>query len=162
MKRSIYELVKDQVFFKGLDDHYIQTIAACGSNVHFQSNDYIAREGQSADNFYLIRSGLVGVETHVPNRGAVLLQTLTKDEIAGWSWIFPPYRWVFDLKALDEVSAIALDGACLRKKCEANPSMGYELMKRFARVMSERIRATRLQILDVYGELPRKHTQKSQ
>jgi hypothetical protein len=48
--------------------------------------------------------------------------------------------------------AIALDGECLRNKCEANPRLGYELLKRVAQVFAERLLSTRLQLLDVYGK----------
>ena len=49
------------------------------------------------------------------------------------------------------MSAIAFDGACLRGKCEADHDLGYELMRRIAQVIIERLQATRLRLLDVYG-----------
>ena len=49
--------------------------------------------------------------------------------------------------------AIAFDGACLRGKCEADPQLGYDLMKLFAAVIVERLQATRLRLLDVYGQV---------
>ena len=61
-------------------------------------------------------------------------------EVLGWSWLFPPYRWHFDARALEPVRAIAFDGACLRGKCEADHELGYELMQRFAQVLIERLR----------------------
>jgi CRP-like cAMP-binding protein len=57
----------------------------------------------------------------------------------------------FDARAVESVGTIEFDGACLRKKCDDDPAMGYALMKRFARVMAERIQATHLQLLDLYG-----------
>ncbi len=49
------------------------------------------------------------------------------------------------------VGAIAFDGACLRGKCDADHDLGYELMHRFAGVITERLQATRVRLLDVYG-----------
>jgi CRP-like cAMP-binding protein len=95
------------------------------------------------------------VEIHVPDRGAVTLQTVSSGDILGWSWVFPPYRWNSDARATELTRAIALDGACLRRKCEETPSLGYELMKRFARVLDESLQASRLQLLDVYGHRTR-------
>ena len=46
-----------------------------------------------------------------------------------------------------------LDGACLRGKCEEDHDLGYELLMRFAQVIVERLQATRLQLLDVYGHV---------
>jgi CRP-like cAMP-binding protein len=77
--------------------------------------------------------------------------TLGPGDILGWSWLFPPYVWKFDARAREAVRATAFDGACLRKKCDADPAMGYELMKRLAHLVSKRLEATRLQLLDLYA-----------
>ena len=67
------------------------------------------------------------------------------------SWLFPPYRWQFDGRAVEPIRAIRLDGACLRGKCEADPRLGFELMKRFAAIMQRRMRSARLRLVDLYG-----------
>ncbi len=74
------------------------------------------------------------LETYFPARGPVTIETLEAGEVLGWSWLFPPYRWHLDARALTTVRATAFDGACLRGKCEADPALGYELMSRFAQV----------------------------
>ena len=90
----------------------------------------------------------------MPSRGAVTLQTLGEGEILGWSWLFPPYVCQFDARAREDVRATSFDGACLRTKCDADPALGYELMKRLARMVSSRLEAARRQLLDVYGPGP--------
>ncbi len=150
--RTIAELLREHTFFTGLSPHYIELIAGCGHNQRFAANQHLAKEGNAADYFFVIQQGKVAIETHVPQRGSVTLQTLKAGDVAGWSWIFPPYRWVFDAKATEPTLAIVLDGKCLRQKCEETPQLGYDLMKRFARIMAQRLQATRLQLLDVYGK----------
>ena len=71
--------------------------------------------------------------------------------VVGVSWLVPPYRWTYDAKALELTRAIAMDAGCLRAKCEQDHDLGYEVMKRFVPILVERLQATRLQILDVYG-----------
>ena len=61
-----------------------------------------------------------------------MIQTLGEDDVIGYSWLFPPYRWRFDARAVEPLRALALDGQCLRGKCDDDPVLGYELMKRFA------------------------------
>jgi CRP-like cAMP-binding protein len=119
--------------------------------VRFESGQYLFHEGQSADQFYLIRQGHVALELAAPGRGAIMIQTLAEGEIVGISWLIPPYRWTNDARAIDLVRAIAIDGACLRRKCEVDHDLGYEMMKRFVPILVQRLQATRLQILDVYG-----------
>jgi CRP/FNR family cyclic AMP-dependent transcriptional regulator len=148
---TIDDLLRRHPFFKGLKPEYLALIAGCGQNVHFAAGEYLLREGASADRFFAIRGGSVAVETYGPSRGAVTLQTLGEDEILGWSWLFPPYVWQFDARARDDVRATAFDGACLRTKCDTDPALGYDLMKRLASLVSSRLDAAMHQLLDVYG-----------
>jgi CRP/FNR family transcriptional regulator, cyclic AMP receptor protein len=128
-----------------------ELIAGCAKTAHFESGEYLFREGDAADLFFAIRHGSVALEIHVPAREAVIIETLHEGDLLGWSWLFPPYRWAFDARAVESVSAVAFDGACLRGKCDADHDLGYELMRRIAQVIIERLQATRLRLLDVYG-----------
>ncbi len=101
---TIDDLLSRHEFFKGLKPEYLALIAGCGQNVHFDAGAYLLREGEPADRFFAIRGGSVAVETYVPSRGPVTLQTLGEGEILGWSWLFPPYVCQFDARARDERS----------------------------------------------------------
>lgn len=149
--RELAELLTDTDVFRGLEHDDLEFIAGCGTNVSFAAGASIAREGSPANHFYVIRAGKVALEVAVPQAGALEIETLGPGEVLGWSWLFPPYRWTFDVRAVEATRAVSLDGACLRDKCTNEPRLGYELMQRFARVMSDRLQATRLQLLDVYG-----------
>lgn len=138
-------------FFRDLDPRHLQLIVSCAANVRFEAGQFIFREGEEANQFYLLRHGTVSLDIFVPQRGALTIQTLREGDVLGWSWLFPPYRWHFDARAVSLTRALALDGKCLRLKCEDDHDLGYELFKRFARLMTERLQATRLQLLDVYG-----------
>jgi len=139
-------------FFQGLAADDLSLLVGCASNVRFEANKMIAREGDMADQFYVIREGKVAMEIFVPERGSVIIQTIGAGELLGWSWLIPPFQWRFDARAVEMTRAIALDGKCLRAKCEENTRLGYELLKRVAGVFAERLLAARLQLLDVYGK----------
>ncbi len=64
----------------------------------------------------------------------------------------PPYQWRFDARAVELTRVIELDGTCLRNKCESDPGLGYEIMKRLANIFEQRINAMRIQLLDLYGK----------
>jgi CRP-like cAMP-binding protein len=151
---TIDDLLSRHSFFKGLNPEYLALIAGCGRNVHFDAGAFLLREGEPADRFFAIRGGSVAVETYVPSRGAVTLQTLGEGEILGWSWLFPPYVCQFDARAREGVRATVFDATCLRNKCDADPKLGYELLKRLARLVSGRLEVARRQLLDVYGPSP--------
>jgi CRP-like cAMP-binding protein len=149
--KTMAELITAHPFFEGLDPSYISFVADCARNVHYAAGEYIFREGESADRFLLIRHGLVSLQTFIPGRGDITVQTVGEDEVIGWSWLFTPYRWYFSSRCLDETRAVSFDGVCLRAKCREDHDLGYDMMGRFAAIMARRLQATRLQLLDVYG-----------
>ncbi len=144
-------IVRAHPFFEGLAEPFRDLVAGCASNMHFKAGAWLFREGAPADHIYLLREGRVALEMAAPGRGAVTFQTLSAGEVVGVSWLIPPYRWSYDARALEAVRAIALDAACLRRKCDADHDFGYAMMLRFVPVLVQRLQATRLQILDVYG-----------
>jgi CRP/FNR family cyclic AMP-dependent transcriptional regulator len=148
---TLERILSEHPFFKGLEGPYLQLLVGCASNVRFNAGDVVFREGEQANQFYLIRQGKVAVETFAPGRGPIIMQTLGEGEVVGWSWLVSPYKWRFDGRAVELTRAIALDGECLRGKCEEDHNLGYELMKRVSHVMEELVEATRLQLVDVYG-----------
>jgi CRP-like cAMP-binding protein len=150
--KQLAEFIAEHPFFSGLAPPYVDLIAGCGQLAHYRAGDYLARVGTAADSFFLIREGKVALEITPPGRPPVPVSSVSAGEVVGWSWLFDPYRWQFDARAMDHVSAVRFDGTCLRGKCEADTALGYDLMKRFARVMVERFVDSRLQFMDVYGQ----------
>ena len=143
--------LKEHPFLKGLDEDHIDLMVGCASNVKFDPGEYVCREGQEADQFYFVRHGRLALELMTVARGPMSIHTINSGEVLGWSWLFPPYVWHFDCRATELTRAIAMDAKCLRDKCEQDNRLGFELMKRFSHVMEQRLSATRLQLLDVYG-----------
>jgi len=154
-KRSLEQVVAELPLFRGLEPRYLELVTGCASNARFNEGDMIFREGEKADTFFAIRHGRVAIEIFVPQRGAVTIQTVGDGDVLSWSWLFPPYETHFDARCLTLVRAVAFDGACLRGKCEEDPRLGFEFMKRFSQIMAERLQATRLQLLDIYGNAAR-------
>ena len=148
---TLERIIAEHPFFEGLDEGFTKLMVGCASNVRFNRGAYIFKESDPADTFYLIREGKVAVEVFASQSKPMVVATLAEGEILGWSWILPPYQWKHNAHALDNVRAIALDGKCLRKKCEENHDLGYEVLKRFARIIEQRLEATRLQLLDIYA-----------
>jgi CRP-like cAMP-binding protein len=112
----------------------------------------IYKEGDEANQALLIQEGRVAIEIFAAQRGPLIIETLRFGDVIGWSFLFPPYRRRFDARAIEPTTAIALDGKSLRKKGEEDPRFGCELLKRFSAIAVERLQATRLQLLDVYGK----------
>ncbi len=148
---TLERIIGEHPFFAGLDAGFLSLMVSCASNVRFTAGTYILKEGDAANTFYLIREGKVALELLVPAHKPIIVSTVSIGEILGWSWLMEPYRWKFSARAVDDVRAIALDGRCLRNKCEENHDLGYEVLKRFSGIVEQRLDATRLQLLDVYA-----------
>jgi CRP-like cAMP-binding protein len=151
VQKDIEALLAEHPFFKDMPAPYRELISGCGKNVRFDAGRLLAKTADPANEFFAIRAGRVSIELHSHERGPLILQTLEAGDIVGWSWLLPPYRWKFDVRAIEQVRAVSFDGECLRSKCEGDPAMGYDFMKRFAAVFMERLEAARLQLLDLYG-----------
>ena len=148
---TLEPLLRGHKFFAGLDPEYLTLITGCARNMVFGQDSFAFREGEPAGEFYLIRDGMLALEVAAPGRGPIVVQTLQAGDVAGFSWLIDEHRWQFDGRVIAPVRAVGVDGVCLRGKCEQDPRLGFELMRRFARLATERLQATRLQLLDVYG-----------
>jgi CRP-like cAMP-binding protein len=143
-------VLRETPVFAGLDDDRIATIAGCAKNMRYPAAEKIYGEGDHADQFLILREGHVAIDMQTLHRGILTVQTVGPGEVLGWSWLFPPYEWHYDARAVEDTRAIALDARCLRGKCQQDPALGFELMKRFSTVMLSRLEATRMQLLDIY------------
>jgi CRP/FNR family cyclic AMP-dependent transcriptional regulator len=151
--RTLEPVIAEQTFFRGLAPESVKLVTDCAANMRFSGGEFVFREGDEADRFYLIRDGKIALEEESPGCGPMLIQTLGAGEVFGWSWLFPPYRRHYSARAMVLMRVLAFDGACLRAMCETDHDLGYELMKRFAYIVVQRLQATRLQMLEIYSSL---------
>lgn len=148
---TLERLLAEHPFFQGLDPRYIQLIAECAREVTFKMGEFIFREGDPSNKFWLIRSGKISLEIFAPGRGPIMIETLGEGDVMGWSWAVPPYRKQYDARALELTRALEFDAMCIRGKCDEEPKLGYELFKRFSQIIGQRLQATRIRLLDIYG-----------
>lgn len=118
---------------------------------HFSTGERIFEEGRSADRFWIIRSGSVGLDMHVPGRQAATMDTLHQDDLLGWSWLFSPYEWHLGAIALTPVSALEFDAGPVRSLCGQDPLFGSALNHCVAEIIAGRLQAARKRLLDLYG-----------
>jgi CRP/FNR family transcriptional regulator, cyclic AMP receptor protein len=147
---TIEPLIAKHPLFNQLDSVYLKLIAGCAKNVVIKLDQYIFREGEAADFFYVIRDGRVNIESYSPKTGSVTIQSCSDGEVIGWSSLFAPFRWHFDARAMVQTRLVALDAKCLRTKFEKDHNLGYEMMIILTKVLADRLDATRMQLLDVY------------
>lgn len=147
---SVEQVLREHQVLRGLDEEQLQQLIACGRIVHYEPGTYLLREGEAANALFLLHRGRVALEIHVPGKGPTQVESLHGGDILGWSWLFPPYRWHLDARAVERVSALVLDAACLRSRMEANHDLGYLLSKELLFHLYQRLERVRMQRLDLY------------
>lgn len=135
--------------FRDLEPRYLALLAEVAMFKEFPAGEVIFREGDPANRFYLILEGEVALESAQRDSAPVVLQTIGRDDVLGWSWLFPPYYWRFDARAVTPTKAIFFYGTWLRESCERDHDFGYEMIKRMSAVMIERLQATRRKLAEV-------------
>jgi CRP-like cAMP-binding protein len=136
-------------FLDGLREEHLEVLARCAMPVEFKTGEVLFREGDPANRFFLIQEGRVVIEAGHSGRGVIPIETLGAGDVLGWSWLFPPYYWHFDARAVEPTKAVFLYGTRLREYCDEDHDLGYEMLKRFAEVVIQRLQSTRTQLLGV-------------
>ena len=134
-------------FLHGMSRDHLAVLAEAASDVPFPAGHRLFEDGGHAGRFWLIQSGCVSLDLHVPGLGPVKIGTIGLGELLGWSWLFPPYEWAFGAVAVGPVEVFQFDGRAVRACCAADPELGYELTWRLARVVVNRLQATRVQLI---------------
>ena len=143
-------------FFSGMSQKHVELLQRASAYAEFGAGDVIFREGSPANSFYLIGEGKVALEADMDGEGLVQIGLLQDGEPLGWSWLFSPYVWHFHARALKRTTTTFFDAKILRRLCEEDHDLGYELMKRMSQVMLGRLQATRDELSKLYSGLQRK------
>ena len=134
-------------FLHGMSADQLGLLADAARDVSFPARHRLFEDGGNATRFWLIQSGHVSLDLHVPGEGPVVIETIGMGELLGWSWLFPPYRWAFGAVAATAVEAFEFDARMVRECCVADPGLGYELNQRITRVLAKRLQASRIRLL---------------
>jgi CRP/FNR family cyclic AMP-dependent transcriptional regulator len=141
-------------FLEQLPEAWQEHLNRLGQPVTYHGAQRIFDEGGPAEHFWIIREGAVNLDLHVPGRDDVLIETLRPGAVLGWSWLFPPHRWHFGAVAARTTYTTQLRGEDVMRICQEDPALGMELMRQFMGVAVDRLQATRLRLLDLYGYAP--------
>jgi CRP-like cAMP-binding protein len=148
---EIERVLAEHPFFEGFEARHIQRIAGRASPVRFAAGTMIFRHAEPATTFYVVTRGKATLEAYTPERGAMVILTIGGGGVLGWGSLLEPYRWHFDSRAVELTRAIAIDGQELRAACAEDSQFGYMVMKQLTNIIEQRLQATVLQLLDLYG-----------
>lgn len=145
---SIDERLRESAFFRDLPSEARSLLAARAQTRRLSENEVVFHFGEPARRFYLVIDGHISVEVAAIEGPTLQLQDLGPGMVLGWSWLIPPHRWSFQARASTPAELIEFDGEIVRAECEANPKLGYALLKRFSALMSERLHQARQRMIE--------------
>lgn len=148
---EVADYLRSHTIFSDLDPAHTEILAKHVEEQTFAAGDLLFRQMDPAETFYILMDGSIKVEVPSIMGPALVVQTLGADEVLGWSWLMPPYKWTFEAKAESESKVLAFDGKALLQHCEKDNTFGYALMKRFTGLMSQRLHAARMKMMDSWA-----------
>lgn len=145
------EYLANHPFFHGLSDESLKFLCEYSSKREVKQGQVLFRQGETADKFYVILQGRIAVVIPAIMGPTLEIQTLGKNHILGWSWLISPYQWTFQAEAEEDTELLMFDGPAILSHCEQDPKFGYELLKRFAALMSTRLDAARKKMMNEWS-----------
>jgi len=144
---ALAKAISTHKFVAGMKPEHLKKLVEAAMFKQFERDELVFREGDPANRFYLISRGKIALESRRNDESAPLVEFLGPGNVLGWSWLFPPYYWHYDARAVEPTSAIFFYGTRLREQCEHDPEFGYDLMKRVAAVAIKRLQSARAELL---------------
>ena len=149
--QSITEYLSAHEFFSEFSDDILKFLCECSSTREIKKGQILFLQGEHADKFYVVRSGRISIQMPAIMGPALEIQAVDEDQVLGWSWLISPYQWNFQTKAEEDSELLQFDGAAILARCEQEPKFGYELLKKFAGLMSVRLNAARQKMMDEWN-----------
>jgi CRP-like cAMP-binding protein len=140
--------------FSQLTPAELVLVSRAAREVHYAKGQRLFSAGREADACWIIHSGRIALDTFVPGKGPVVIQTIEPGELVGWSWLVPPYRWHFGATAVEATTASQLDTIQLRALAEQDPRFGYRMALTLFKALLQRLHATRARLLELDGKRP--------
>ena len=150
MPEALLAVVGPHPFVAGLEQRHVQKLASMAREMCFDTGRVIFPEGDHGREFYLLVKGMVGLE--VTSHGSALrVQTLYAGDEFGWSAVLTGKNKVLQARALSRADVLVFDGVELLEAFKDDTAFGLAFTMRLLDVVSERLSATREQLLDLYA-----------
>lgn len=149
--QSTGEYLSTHEFFSGLSDDILGFLCECSSAFAIKKGQILFLQGETANTFYVVRSGRIAINIPSIIGPSLEIQILGENQVLGWSWLISPYKWNFQAEAKEDSELLMFDGQAILARCELEPRFGYELLKKFAALMSRRLDVARQKMMDEWN-----------
>ena len=151
--QSITEYLSAHEFFSEFSDDDLKFLCECSSMREIKKGQILFLQGENADRFYVVRNGRISLQMPAIMGQILEIQTVDEDQVLGWSWLISPYKWNFQTEVEEDSELLQFDGVAILARCEQEPKFGYELLKKFAALMSVGLNAARQKMMDEWNPI---------
>ena len=148
----IHRIIDSIPWFSKLHPSCIQQLTDMAQIGSIQKGDRLFSEGDSPDYLFVLISGLIALEIHVPTRGSIRLETVEPTDLFGWSGVTErAKRRTATTVAIQDSEYLAFPSKKLMGLIARDPQLGYCVFNRVANTIADRLQVTRFQLLDIFA-----------
>lgn len=156
MPCDVLELLRRSSLGAVLDDLHLAEVGRIAKLVDEPAGALLFKEGSPANALWIVCAGGVALDMQVPAKGDVRIQTLGPRDLLGWSALVGDGTMSTNATVTEAAQLLRLPAAELKELCICDHTLGYAVMGFVARAVANRLRGTRLQLLDLYSEAEQK------
>ncbi len=147
---DVDELRDKAELLASLSDEKLGVLASVVDEGTFPASEVLFREDQPADKFFIVEKGLVSLELVTPGIEPMVILSLGPTELVGISWMFPPYKWKWTARAIQDSELLVFDAVGVRAQCEEDAELKLLVLQMVADQAVKRLHTTRVQLMDLY------------
>ena len=138
-------------FLASLSPRVREKLFTLGETFRYTAGQTIFREGDPALHLFIVQTGRVAIDLHIPSKGRFTILTVGPGDVFSWCALVEPRIETATVRAVEETEVVGVKGGALMDLCREDPEFGFELYRALAEVIAGRLTATRLQMLDLFS-----------
>ncbi len=135
--------------FNGLPEPLLKQIAEIGVQTSAKKGEFVFHEGEKADKLHFLLDGSVALRVKLTSRPESVAVSFvsTPFQSFGWSGIVPPFHYTSSAECDEDSNLLIIPAQPFMKLMEENPQAGFQVMKRIAEIIADRLRNSRQALL---------------
>jgi len=117
---------------------------------NLSANQWLFREGDSQTSLFIVQSGHIELSMNVPGRNAVPVLSVGAGELIAWSALLTKQPMTCGARAIDNSVLAEIPVQAIESLGDRDLDLARDFYQWIALGLSQRLTATRLQLLDLF------------
>jgi CRP/FNR family cyclic AMP-dependent transcriptional regulator len=143
------EMLADFDLFRDVSKDALTEIAAICETVHVKKDDFVFKEGGTANKLHLLISGSIALRVNLTSRpDSVTVSFINRPhQTLGWSGVVSPNHYTASALCEEDAELLAIPSEKFLQILDKYPEAGYKIMLRITQIISDRLRNSRQALL---------------